>query len=400
MNTSTLSSINLPEVVECPTSKSYAARALILGAIKNKPVKLTNLPKAQDTKDLLSALKLLGLNIEEKTNEVKINNSFPLCEKVSDEVIILNGGEGGTTIRFLTVLLALGKNKYEIHFKGKMLERPMEELYQSLRDFNVVIDETDFGIRINGPLNLENQSILDCSRSSQFASAFELLKLNRKINIKYTNLSLSKSYFDLTKLLVKEFKERNNFIISADASSLGYFLAYGCLNQDLTISNVTKVDETQADFIFVEELLKIGVKLELDESGLSIKKTNHFIQGFDLNAKSCIDLIPTLVYVAAYLPYLSKFRNVEGLIHKESNRLRELKKILEAFNVEYKYHAVDDILEIVGKAKKQKVNELEVAQDHRMVMVASLFLKHNGGGKVKPASAVEKSFPEFFNYFN
>jgi 5-enolpyruvylshikimate-3-phosphate synthase len=39
---------------------------------------------------------------------------------------------------------------------------------------------------------------------------------------------------------------------------------------------------------------------------------------------------------------------------------------------------------------------LELPDDHRMVMAGALFLRFHQGGKLSPVSAVSKSYPRFF----
>ena len=64
---------------------------------------------------------------------------------------------------------------------------------------------------------------------------------------------------------------------------------------------------------------------------------------------------------------------------------------------------MNDVLVINGKLPNEynMVNaEYTPACDHRMVMISSLFAKLRSGGKIHNAHAVQKSFPEFFTFFN
>ena len=67
-----LTSANLTDSVTCPTSKSYAARALIIAALSEESVTLTQLPIANDTKDLIQNLKAIGLDIIHGENNQKL----------------------------------------------------------------------------------------------------------------------------------------------------------------------------------------------------------------------------------------------------------------------------------------------------------------------------------------
>lgn len=396
-----LSSTNLPGVVSCPTSKSYAARVLILGALKKEPFTITDLPRAQDTLDMVHALKQVGLEITHKDEKtMTINNSYPSCEKDKEEVIKVDIGEGGTTARFLIPFLCLGKKKYELYFSGRLNERPMEELYKTLQDLGVFVKKEVFGVSIQGPLTSSGKVTLDCQKSSQFASGFELIGSVVNLNIEYKNLHLSKRYFDLTQYLIEEIENINEYRIPADFSSLGYFLAYGALRQNINVKNVFSEDKFQADSKIISLLEEIGVQIEFSKEGLVLNPPKEFRTGIKVDANECIDLVPTLMFLASYLPFESHFSNLKGLKDKESDRLTQMLEILSNFNVNYVYDDLKDLLIITGLNTLKKLSTIKVAHDHRMVMVASLFLKYNGGGEVEPAHAVEKSFPTFFDSFS
>ncbi len=129
--------------IEIPSSKSYANRALVLGALIGEHFKVSNVPTSSDVQNLLKCLKQIGLNIIEINNDVIFSNSFPSCEIETNEIITLNTGDGGTTNRFLMALLALGKNTYELVPTEKMIDRPMTELVEVLRELDVQINSNN-----------------------------------------------------------------------------------------------------------------------------------------------------------------------------------------------------------------------------------------------------------------
>ncbi|MFA5584428.1 MAG: hypothetical protein WDA09_09445, partial [Bacteriovoracaceae bacterium] len=72
---------------------------------------------------------------------------------------------------------------------------------------------------------------------------------------------------------------------------------------------------------------------------------------------------------------------------------------LETFKV--KHSVVGNTLSIEGEnLRYSSAVDLVLPDDHRMVMSASLFMRHNSGGTVSPKEAVNKSYPEFFELFN
>ena len=96
--------------VDLPYSKSYANRLLILGSISPDLFEITNVALSSDVITLIEILKEIGLDIRVENNKISIHNSFPACEKLTDQTVLLETKDGGTTNRFLACLLLLGKN--------------------------------------------------------------------------------------------------------------------------------------------------------------------------------------------------------------------------------------------------------------------------------------------------
>jgi 3-phosphoshikimate 1-carboxyvinyltransferase len=391
-----ISASNISNPVVCPTSKSYANRALILASLKKGPVRLLDMPTAQDTRDMISVLRKIGLDIIEDKSDIVINNSFPACEKFSSIPKELFLGEGGTTVRFLYALLALGQNEYHLKFAGEIENRPMTELFRCLDDLGA--KKVSLGL-IKGPIYLNSSIEVDCSETTQFASALMHLSLVSDIQVVPTNVSGSKKYLEMTRLLVETFKKESEYRVPVDYSSASYLISYALVNQDIKVSNLHEEDPFQADSVLVEISKSIGGSIIFSADGALISKCLSFSRGIEVDGANCIDLVPTLMFLAAFIPYKSVIKNIKALRFKECDRLEEMQKILAFFNVNFHYNADTDIFTIFPSAVVARVYDLTVADDHRMVMVASLFFKTLGGGEIHPAWSVNKSFPGFFEIF-
>lgn len=399
-----ITSSKLPEVVECPTSKSAANRALIIGSLLTDSIKVEDLPLADDVQDLLIILEEIGIQLKFSSTKtsVKIENSFPECEKISSKPVELSGSEGGTTIRFLIPFLALGKNEYRIPLKGKLAKRPFNEILNLIKSLGGECHIQDGILTIKGGIKLPDKIKIDCSETTQFYSAFGLLRARFKFDLIGENLSFSQKYISLTSLVVKEIKDKKEYQVPVDFSSLGYFIAYGVINQSLRISNVKKLDHSQADTKFFDILKNLDIEFNLNSNdGLYIYKTKNF-QGFKLDCSECIDLVPTLAYLASFAKSESNFFQVSPLRYKECDRLDEIIKLLTFFGIKVEYFPKKDLLRVFPDMGKSQLNQYDLVteNDHRMVMVGSLFLKSLGGGSISPREAVTKSFPQFFKYFS
>lgn len=384
-----------------PTSKSHANRLLILAALSPEPVEIEELPESTDVLNMLKAFQKLNIKVTSFQNKTRIHGPFPLCEKPSREPVVLHTGDGGTTNRFLMALLARGKNIYHIQAASGMQARPMEEIETSLRALGVRISKgsptSNYWYEVQGPPSILSGNIsVDCSKSTQFISGLALAFADTTLHFKPVGMETSQSYFEMTKILIEKFQHKHiQWQVPVDFSSLSYPLALALLNGEVTVSNCKERDNFQADSVFLEILKNLGAKVHFTARGLEVVGVKEHA-GIDLDCGGFPDLVPTLAFVCAVAKGRSLLRNLEVLHHKESDRVQEILKVLTLFKVHYSYNSVKEELEIVGSDKKVSVVEYLPPADHRIIMIAYLFMRANSGGTVGNAQHVAKSFPRFF----
>ncbi len=380
-------------VITPPSSKSYSNRALICAAFSQDEVRVLNLSDSSDVVTLVACLKKIGVVIEKKDQEWLVKNSFPECEKVSEEEIILETGDGGTTNRFLLALLALGKNKYVLKTSYGMKKRPMGELITALREIPVNVEINDENITIQGPPPKKFGRIeVDCSKSSQFASA--LLMAFPTAHLVFNNLNTSKKYFDMTRLVSREIAQKRLFEIPYDWSSLSYPIALGVTLGKVVLKNVKLIDELQADSTLMKVLRGSGAKISRSDDGLVVEKSD--LKPFDVDCQDCPDLVPTLAFIASTIKGESKLKNIKVLKYKESDRLRELFHLFDEFKVPYQYNENEDTLTLEKGSEAVEFVTYKAPDDHRMIMTAYLFMRYHNGGDIFNYRHIEKSFPHFF----
>ncbi len=397
----TISSSPLNPVIKIPTSKSYANRALILAALSNDNVIVSDIPESSDVKDMVNVLEKLSLLKRVDDSEVVLNKSFPESEVESNSIVELDLGEGGTTIRFLLSFLALGKNKYKIKVHPRFKNRPYLDHLNFLESLGVSInlsEEKDVLCELQGPINLSGVLKIDCSKTTQVATSFLLLKNKYQLELILENIDSSKAYLAMTNELVQR-QWKGRYFVPADFSGAGYFIALGLFFQKISLINIISKDEYQADSQIFSVLEQIGADYSIDMNGLIIRPMNEY-ESFEVDGSKCLDLIPTLCFIAAGIKGKSTISNIENLIYKESNRLEGIKNILSAFEVEYKVEGSTIAIEGKTNFLKEKNKKFTTLPDHRLIMVSSLFIKMSGGGEVTPYREVAKSFPNFFKLLN
>ncbi len=391
-----------PQSLSVPTSKSYANRLLVLAAISPDAVKVKNLSSSTDVLMMLEALKMIGLKISGSVEEgeVVITNSFPSCETDMEQTLTLNTGDGGTTNRFLLALLALGKKKYRLVTSGRMKERPSAEFFEVFKKMGVSLTEGEgYWCEIQGPLSGSEQEIeVDCSRSTQFGTALALsLALTNKRVIP-TGMTTSQAYFEMTEELISIYRKgKREFVVPVDFSSLTYPLALGVDSGAIEIRNCFEIDRFQADSEFIAMIKATGVEVDFGVNGLTLLRKNDELSALDVSIASCPDLTPTLAFLCSLLKGKSIIRDVEVLEHKESDRALWIETVLKKVGVDCHYNRKEALIEINGPWKRatEKI-DLELPDDHRIIMMGYLFLNAASGGTLDHATHVEKSFPRFF----
>lgn len=378
--------------VDLPPSKSYANRALILGALADSSPVIKNLPSATDVVILLKCLRSIGLIVMEQDGGIAFKNTFPECE-IQDH--LLEVGEGGTTARFLAVMLLLGKHQYKLKLGERLKERPWNDFITMATSLGAEAELTGDILTIQGPAVFPPEIKVDCSLTTQFATAFQLLSIKNKIKVTPVNLQSSQSYWVMTESLVKNFSQHDNYEIPMDWSSATYPMAFAALNHEINFPGL-QVDRYQADSKFYDILASLE-GIDLTESGIKVRPIKK-MHSLDLDVSDCLDLVPTLAYFLSHVEGEHKIKGYENLVHKESNRLEEVLMLLEKFG--RKAFISGNTLNIIGHTSRlNKTVSLKMPNDHRMVMAAALFLLHHAGGELSPAEAVTKSYPVFFSLF-
>jgi 3-phosphoshikimate 1-carboxyvinyltransferase len=375
--------------IHLPSSKSYANRLLIIAATNEKPLTLTRMPVASDVTFLMAALEKIGLSLITVNNTVQITNSFPACEGSGCTIDI---GEGGTTARFLAALLCRGHSPYQLRLAGKLAQRPWSEFLDFVRQYGGKAELLDSVLHLQGPLKLPAEVTMDCSRTTQFATAIQLAFPG--VRVRPEQLKTSLSYWKLTEHLLQQTATTECYEIPLDWSSASYALAFGALNQEIFFPGLIP-DPFQADSKFFDLLHLLGAA-EVVADGIKVRPVSA-PQEIMISVADALDLVPALAFFLAHLPGIHRLQGVSNLKHKESNRLDGLLELMSKF--ERNAWVENDELYIEGDQQFVDWRNVVTQPDHRMVMVASLFLRHHSGGEVTPADAVLKSYPNFFELF-
>lgn len=391
---------NLFGEIQAISSKSVAHRTLICSALsKGEETKVYNLTPSEDVSATISALSTLGAKIDLATNTVIAPNVF------LDGLMDVN--ECGSTLRFMLPISAALSGEYLFVTRGKLAERPNDELLKVLVEHGIEVTKTKY-IKLKGTLSGGLFKIRG-DISSQYVSgllmALPLLPTDSEIVL--TTLLSSKDYVEITidimeKFGVKVEKKLNVYKIKGgqkytspkeinvegDWSNSAFWIVAGVTNGEIKLTNLN-LDSKQGDKKIVEIIQKMGGDIKIYEDSIIARKSN--LNSIDLFVDDIPDMVPALAVAAANAKGRSVFRNINRLKMKESDRVLSIIKMLESVGV--RAFEKNDNLYVEGGEIKS--GEIDSYNDHRIAMSGAVLLL-NCGGKIINSQAVNKSYPNFF----
>ena len=120
--------------VECPASKSYTNRALLIAALAKGVSTLSTPLFSADTKYMRLALEQFGISVKQENCAFIVSGTGGHIKCPRNEISI---GLAGTTMRFLTTFAALSPGTTQLTGEKRMLERPISDLLKALNQIGV-----------------------------------------------------------------------------------------------------------------------------------------------------------------------------------------------------------------------------------------------------------------------
>lgn len=308
----------------------------------------------------------------------------------------------GAAYRFLMALLAVSSGQWRLTGIPRLLERPVEELVEVLGSIGANIRRDSDGWLIEGrPLRAETLTV-NCSRSSQFASA--LLLISSIIGLKTLHIvpsdAGSLSYVHMTLACLKETVEvplvptvPDNLGMPGDWSAAVFWYAMTLLHPEDEYELVgLSLPSIQGDKVVAEFFASLGVTSRPTDRGVRVFRSSQICapaREFDMT--DCPDLVPVMTALACLLPADFTFSHTRNLQYKESNRIKMLYEQLlpfaEIFDIE------EDSFRIKGKPRSNwpsLPHSFHTYHDHRLAMA---FLLFGNDAILDDVKCLRKSYP-------
>lgn len=386
-------------------------RACALALLHKGITCITHAGNSNDELAALTVIQQLGAVVSHEPGKLFIKSAgvIPVSNFISC-------GESGLSVRMFTPIAALSSTSININGEGTVLKRPMYFFEEVLPQLSVTV-KTNHGflpLQVKGPLQVKDIKI-DGSDSSQYLTGLLMAFAysNKKASIEVKNLK-SSPYIDLTLQMMEHFgytvKNENyekfevgamqqkageeiHYTVEGDWSNAAFLLVAGAIAGSVKLKNLN-LNSAQADKKILNALELAGANMAITENEVQV--TQSSLRPFNFNATDCPDLFPPLVALAAYCKGKSVIEGCERLQHKESNRALTLQQEFSKFGVSISLQ--DNKMIIEG------TNQLTPAStfshhDHRIAMACAIAaLGAKDTVEIEYADAVNKSFPEFFQY--
>jgi 3-phosphoshikimate 1-carboxyvinyltransferase len=411
------------------SDKSISIRSFLIGSISHNVSELKNVLESEDVFSCINCLKKLGVKIDKVKAKHYLVYGKGLGSFFIKKNAVLDCGNSGTTARLLIGLLSTNPN-IQVKIKGdrSLNKRSMAKLIHLMSDFGTTFLPKN---RTNFPLTLISSEIpvgvkYKAGVSAQLKSAVLLAGLNAN---GVTNVIEAKKSRNHTEnmllqspniLKIRKNNKKQNHIkvhgknylkplkvnVGGDPSSAAFFTALTLLTPNAHL-RIKHVGLNARRIGFYNLLKKCGAKIKFK----NVKKFNHEIIG-DIEVRSskikiirasadyyvsATDEYPILFVIAALTKGTSVFKGIEDLANKESNRIKEMKKILNQIGIKCK--STKKEMKVFGTTNIKKTNAIiRVTNlgDHRICMSAVILSLVTGiKAEIKNFETVKTSSPSF-----
>ena len=404
------------KTLSVPGSKSLTNRALVVAALASGVTTLRGGLVAEDSEVMVRALTDLGIEVEVDGTTFTVHGRGGHIPNANVE---LDLRLSGTSVRFLTALVALGRGRYVLDGTERMRQRPIQDLLSALKPLGVTT-----GTRFetgSPPVVVEaaglrgGETTISGERSSQYLSALLMTApyAETPVTVRVTGELQSKPFIDMTVKLMADFGvglerrgyetftvhpavyEPRAYLVEGDAMAAGYFWAAAAVTGGrVKVQNVGAAS-VQGDKRLAEVLEKMGCTVVWTPDTCEVVgPPPGALRGgtFDLNDMP--DQAQTLAVVALFADSPVRIDNVWNLRIKETDRLSALHTELKKFGA--RVEEGDDFIVVQPLRETPKRVEVDTYGDHRMAMAFALAGLRVENVTIRDPACVAKTFPEFF----
>lgn len=396
-----------------PGSKSITNRALLCAALAEGPSRLSGALDSEDTGVMVNALRELGLEVEHDVTarEIRLSGCGGALPKDRADLFVANSG---TTIRFLTAMLAACRGEFRLSGIARMHQRPIADLLHALQQLGGdAVSESGNGcppVVIHARGLSGGRATIRGDISSQFLSGLLMACPYAASDVRITvdGALVSRPYVtmtlgvmsafgitahasDLSRFTVPVGRYRGcNYNIEPDASAASYFWGAAAVTGGTVAVEGLGRDALQGDVRFCECLSKMGCEVAYESQRIAV--TGRPLRGITVDMNDISDTVQTLAVVALFAQGPTTITGVAHIRHKETDRIGDLARELRKLGAAVDEHA--DGLTITPGVPQHAA--IDTYNDHRMAMSFSLAGLRWPGVIIRNPDCTRKTYPNFF----
>jgi len=401
-----------------PGSKSITNRALICAALADGASTLRCALASEDTTVMIDSLRRLGISIEQDSDGrvLRVRGSKGEIPSKDADLYIANSG---TSVRFLTALLALAHGRFRLDGTTRMRERPIQDLLDGLSQLGV---RADSELKNGCPPIIVHAAGLPGGTarirgdvSSQFLSGLLMVApyAARPVELVVDGPLVSQPYVPLTLAVMRAFGiavqrvdlahlmvahghyQDRSYEIEPDATAASYFFAAAAITGGaVTVEGLSR-DSFQGDVAFCDCLANMGCGLASDSKSITVTgpASGKRLCGINVDMNAISDTVQTLAGVALFADGPTTITGVAHIRHKETDRIGNLAVELRKLGA-----AVDELPDGLQITPAELHGaRIETYRDHRMAMSLALVGLRVPGVVILDPSCTEKTYPGFFD---
>lgn len=404
----------LAGTIRPPGSKSITNRALICAALADGRTHLQGVLDSDDTRVMIAALGDLGLSIDHNVQQaaVDVTGCGGVLPVDAAELFVANSG---TTMRFLTALLALAKGRFRIDGVERMRQRPIGDLVDALNSIGAQIECESPNqcppVVVNARGLSGGEVSIRGDVSSQFLSGLLMAAplARGDTTIRIDGELVSQPYVEMTLRVMRSFGvaadaeglqsfhvpgnqayQACHYTIEPDASAASYFWAAAAIvGGRVTVEGLSR-DSLQGDVAFCDCLEQMGCQVAYGQDSVTV--VGGPLRGIDVDMNAISDTVQTLAAVALFADGPTRVRGVAHNRYKETDRIGDLATELRKVGAAVEEHK--DGLTIVPQPLQAA--EINTYHDHRMAMSLALIGLRVPGIVILNPACTEKTYPEYF----
>jgi len=401
-------------VVRPPGSKSITNRALVCAALAEGESTLVGALDSEDTRVMIESLRLLGVSIHHDAQSATIvvqgcGGRLPVS---SANLFVANSG---TTMRFLTAMVALGHGTFRLDGTPRMRQRPIQDLLDALGPLGVeAVSEVGSGcppvvVRAAGLPG--GRATVAGDISSQYLSGLLMAApcAQAPVELLIRGKLVSRPYLQMTRAVMSAFgvkvdmPDENRFCTAApqqyrgrcytvepDASAASYFFAAAAITGGEVKVEGLSAQSIQGDVVFCRLLEQMGC--EVHYGAQEIRVVGRPLRGIEADMNAISDTVQTLAAVALFAEGPTTIGNVAHIRHKETDRIAAL--AIELRKLGAAVEERDDGLRIAPRERHGAI--IETYNDHRMAMSMALVGLATPGVVIRDPACTAKTYPGFF----